>query len=300
VATGGQNGPASPEQEQPADRAAADGAGDPPGPDSVAAAHWQARGAAIAAAVRMAPLTSLAGVQEAERLFADVWGAEGTGPPLPCDVMRAVEHCGGYVFGAYTDERMVGASVGFLGLEHRKPVLHSHISGAVVQGRGVGLALKLHQRAWALDRGITAITWTFDPLVRRNAWFNLAKLGAVGVEYLVDFYGAIADGLNRGDSSDRLLTRWDLGTTRCGPVLPGSARLLIDEAGNAPQRLDPQVIPGEALLIRLPRDIEALRSSAPGAAVAWRLAVREALQTALASGLTVRGITQEGCLLIDR
>ena len=76
--------------------------------------------------------------------------------------------------------------------------------------RNVGYALKLHQRAWALQRGIATITWTFDPLVRRNAYFNLAKLGVRATRYLPNFYGAMQDPINAGDDTDRLLVDWDL------------------------------------------------------------------------------------------
>ena len=55
------------------------------------------------------------------------------------------------------------------------------------------------------------MTWTFDPLVRRNAHFNLAVLGATVDEYLVDFYGPLPDAVNAGDESDRLLVVWPVG-----------------------------------------------------------------------------------------
>ncbi len=53
--------------------------------------------------------------------------------------------------------------------------------------------------------------WTFDPLVRRNAWFNIAVLGAEVAEYLPSFYGSMTDAINAGDESDRLLVAWDVG-----------------------------------------------------------------------------------------
>jgi predicted GNAT superfamily acetyltransferase len=31
------------------------------------------------------------------------------------------------------------------------------------------------------------VTWTFGPLVRRNAYFNLVKLGATAVAFHKDF-----------------------------------------------------------------------------------------------------------------
>jgi hypothetical protein len=70
----------------------------------------------------------------------------------------------------------------------RESALHSHVTGVVDSMRhaGVGRAIKLHQRDWAAERGLDWITWTFDPLVRRNAWFNIAILGADVHSYLPD------------------------------------------------------------------------------------------------------------------
>ena len=93
---------------------------------------------------------------------------------------------------AYADEQVVGGSLGFLG-RHDGPAVaaqprHRHPARASA-APALGRAMKLHQRAWAADHGLAWVTWTFDPLVRRNAWFNIAVLGAEVHEYLVDFYG---------------------------------------------------------------------------------------------------------------
>ena len=233
--------------------------------------------AAASAGIRVLPLDTLTGVREAAALFCAVWRTDPAAPPLSAEVMRAVEHAGGYAVGAYVEERLVGASAGFLGLHGGAPVLHSHITGVAAPGRGIGLALKLHQRGWALARDIPAITWTFDPLVRRNAWFNLVKLGAVGVEYLVDFYGPMTDGVNAGESSDRLFTHWDLAAER-PPLPPGR----------------------DQLLVALPPDVEALRLTDPAAARAWRLAVRDVLVPAFGDGYRARGMTSDGQLVLGR
>jgi predicted GNAT superfamily acetyltransferase len=269
-----------------------------PAPEASAAAQ-EAAAAARPSGVRLAVLDTLAAVQEAAALFAQVWRTEPTTPPLTAEVMRAMEHAGGYVVGAYAGNRLVGASAGFLGLDGNRPVLHSHISGVDDPGRGIGLALKLHQRAWALARGIDAITWTVDPLVRRNAWFNLAKLGATGVEYLVDFYGPMTDGVNGGETSDRLLMRWDLTASRTGPVERGDGVVVLEDNDGQPVPTA-RVVGGRALLVPLPADVEALRVTSPEAASAWRLAVRDALVPAFADGFLVRGITAEHCLLLAR
>ena len=257
--------------------------------------------AADRAGVRVLALDTLGAVQEAADLFARVWRTDGAPPPLTAEVMRAVEHAGGYVVGAYAEGALCGASSGFLGIdEGGVPVLHSHISGVVDQGRGVGVALKLHQRAWALTRGIPAITWTFDPLVRRNAWFNLVKLGATGVEYLPDFYGPMSDGVNGGESSDRLFTRWDLQAPARGPLEAPGAVLLLDEVDGEPRPTGAGTYAAGALTLRLPADVEALRRTSPATATAWRLAVRRVLVPAFADGFTVRGMTQDACLVLAR
>jgi predicted GNAT superfamily acetyltransferase len=271
---------------------------DRPADDAVAHAQSAAAQAASKAGIGLLPLDTLAGVREAAALFCRVWRADATTPPLPAEVMRAVEHAGGYVVGAYLGTDLVGASSGFLGLDGSTPVLHSHISGVSRPGRGIGLALKLHQRAWALERRIASITWTFDPLVRRNAWFNLAKLGAVGVEYLVDFYGPMTDGVNGGESSDRLFTRWDL-LAEPAPAAPDGAPVVLAEHDGRPQ---PGPTPADAarLLVQLPADVESLRRTDPDLARCWRLAVREALVPAFADGFRADGITRDGCLVLGR
>ena len=90
------------------------------------------------------------------------------------------QHAGGYVAAAYDGEQVVGGSLGFLARHLGEPALHSHVTGILpgVRRTGLGRAMKLHQRAWAAEHGLAWVTWTFDPLVRRNAWFNIGVLGA--------------------------------------------------------------------------------------------------------------------------
>ena len=73
------------------------------------------------------------------------------------------------------------------------------------------------------------MTWTFDPLVARNAYFNIEKLGARPTHYMIDYYGQMSDGINAGQASDRVLLTWDLtvdtppppGRRLAGPDLRG-------------------------------------------------------------------------------
>ena len=133
--------------------------------------------------------------------------------------------------------------------------MHSHITGVLpgLQSHGLGRVLKQHQREWAFARDVGHITWTFDPLVARNAHFNLRVLGARVTEYLVDHYGPMDDGVNRGDETDRVMVSWALA------------------APPAPTPPDDRVVASVAV----PHDIETMRREAPTDAAAWRVRVRE-------------------------
>ncbi|MET9365742.1 GNAT family N-acetyltransferase [Streptomyces sp. NPDC006632] len=233
-------------------------------------------------------------------LYADIWGTPPDQAPMSAEIMRALSHAGNYVAGAYDGGRLVGASVAFFG-EPLGTTLHSHITGAL-PGRGAGLALKLHQRQWALLRGLKRITWTYDPLVRRNAHFNLTKLGARPEEYLRSFYGAMDDAINGGDESDRVLAAWDLSgpPTAHGeagvPRPAGAAHAVRDRDG----RPEHAVTDAEFVLIDLPDDIEALRRTDTAAAHAWRHAVRGSLGSLLAEGAHVLGLHDRRSYVVRR
>ncbi|MEW9533400.1 GNAT family N-acetyltransferase [Microbispora sp. NPDC049125] len=253
--------------------------------------------AAVVAArrgVRVAELDTIADFQRVVRLFDHIWHPEPWNPPMTVELMRALSHTGNYVAGAFDGGDLVGAAAGFLAAPAGR-VLHSHVAGAVRPG--AGFALKLHQRAWALGHGISRITWTFDPLVRRNAHFNLAKLGALPEDYMPGFYGPMGDAVNAGDESDRVLAVWRLEDPRvaeaCGGV-PYRPRIPRDAVtGLALREGRPVAGPsgGRVVLVALPEDIEALRREDPEAAKEWRHAVRDVLGGLMAEGARVAGFT---------
>ena len=260
--------------------------------------------------IRVEPIDRPAAAAEVMRLFSEVWRTSERDTPVSPDLLLALGHSGGYVVGAYDDERLVGASMGFLGA-HR--TLHSHISGvlATARGRNVGHALKLDQRAWALEHGLGCVSWTFDPLVRRNAWFNLAKLAARGRQYLPDFYGPMRDGINAGEQSDRLLVLWDLTTEQVAAAAAGvwlsadesalvaqGAAVVLDEGADRRPVALRGASTGQPLLVRVPVDIERLRGEDPTAARSWRGALRDALAGPLDAGWSAVGFTRGGCYVL--
>src|SRR5206468_9447310 len=148
-------------------------------------------------------------------------------PPVGSDTLRALAHSGNYVAGAFIEGRLIGGLVGWLGgTPPHELHMHSHILGVLPgnETRGLGFELKQHQRGWCLGRGVNVMEWTTDPLVRRNAHFNLTKLGAEAPDYLVNVYGQMRDGINAGEESDRLLIRWHLDSERAEAAAAGKLR----------------------------------------------------------------------------
>jgi len=204
----------------------------------------------------------------------------------------------------------VGACVGFFHAPG-EDALHSHIAGVTATGRSVGFALKLHQRAWALLHGVSEVAWTFDPLVARNAWFNLAKLAATPAEYLPNFYGPMLDAINGDDDSDRLLVRWQLRDPAVVLACAGDradadaaaeraagavvALGVAEDGGPEPGRLD-----GATALVAVPPDIGKLRATDSALAQRWRLAVRETLTTLVGAGGRIDGFDRAGWYVVRR
>lgn len=211
-------------------------------------------------------------------VFQQVWGTAT--PIVTVELLMAISHAGGYVAGAFESGNAVGASFGFLADHEGRRALHSHVTGILpgVQQGGVGRALKTHQRAWASERGIDWIVWTFDPLVRRNAWFNIEVIGAHVTEYLMNFYGTMSDSINTDDESDRLVVAWPTSdTVRRPSPTPGAA----------------------STHVATPDDIVVLRRTDPNAAAAWRLRLRDELAPLLAEGGVVTGFTRGGDYVVE-
>jgi predicted GNAT superfamily acetyltransferase len=285
-------------------------------------AERDAAAAAARASVVMGELDTVVGLRGAADLFSRIWETPAV-PPMPHDVLRSLVHAGGRVDAAFRDGHLVGAAVAVFSAP-AEAACYSLIAGVSpgTESRGIGLALKLAQRAWALRAGVSRMVWTFDPLLRRNAWFNIARLGAVGTEYFVDFYGEITDGVNDPET-DRLAVTWNLraplpaSTARAGmPASPGPAGgsvpgasgpagdgepppILVCGPGDEPVA---QAVPAAGISRRcwIPGEIIAVRRTDPGLARRWRLAVREALGGALAEGYQVTGILQPGWYVLEK
>jgi predicted GNAT superfamily acetyltransferase len=276
--------------------------------------------AAKAAGVVIRELGTLDELGAMIALFDGIWEPEGGNPSLRLDLLRAMTKAGNYACGAFdlVSGELLGACIGFFGPPARAE-LHSHITGVgpAGLGRSIGFALKVHQRAWCLRRGIRLIAWTYDPLIRRNGYFNLAKLGARPVEYLRNFYGAMDDAINGGTETDRVLVHWDL----CSELVADAAWGRPRQASSAAERerravtalsagaggLPVSGLPSGALsepgartlLVGVPADIETMRLSDPDRAAAWRTALRDVLSPLLSGGARVTGFDRDGWYVVS-
>jgi len=254
---------------------------------------------AVAEAV-VRTIDDMAVIARAADLLAEIWGLPPEQSPLNPEVLRALSHAGSYVAGAWIADELVGVSAGFLGQREGRLYLHSHISGVAPshQGTAVGFALKQHQRSWALERDIDTIEWTFDPLVRRNAYFNLRKLGARVVAYEPDFYGPMRDAINAGDHTDRVLARWHLRGVERVPGEDGDAWPILREEGDKTPVVDTSSAP--VLRAWIPPDVVELRQRDPEAAARWREAVRDSVGDAIQRGYTAVDMSRDGWYTLVR
>jgi predicted GNAT superfamily acetyltransferase len=229
-------------------------------------------------------------------LQVSVWGLNPRNA-VPSALLHVLALRGGLVLGAYDSQRMVGILLALPAQDThtRDWILWSHMTGIIpsYQGRGVGTALKRFQRKWALEQGYRRIGWTVDPLQRGNAHFNFHILGddaaMISNTYHVNFYGDMDDDINRGIPSDRIEAMWHLDQP--------SLRSLTDSEGITLLSIDDKLQPCRAnpdqswnkstYYVALPPDLNAIRSISQEAVLAWRLALRETLQAALAHGYSI-------------
>ncbi len=248
----------------------------------------------------------MAAVEELQRL---VWSAPDI-EVVPKDILLAIVHNGGLAIGAFVGTELVGASFGFPGFYQTPdgPRLkhHSHILAVHPDWRSKGMGFALKRAQWQMVRkqGLDRITWTYDPLLSRNAHLNVARLGAVCNTYLRSEYGEMLDGLNAGLPSDRFQVDWWLNSQRVERRLSRRSRptlglnyFRLAEATLLEACWDSNPIPrppdeilslsGTLVLVEIPYDFQALKAVDLALARDWRFYTREVFEEAFAAGYLV-------------
>ena len=207
--------------------------------------------------IQVRELKSLQDQDSGRKIFDLTWALDA-GTEITPNLLQAMVHSGSYLTGAFINNEIVGAASAFPATNNGLH-LHSHMTAVLdaYRDKGVGYALKIDQWNWAKKHKYSHLSWTFDPLVRRNAKLNLAKLGVDISAYYPNFYGAMPDALNAGDESDRLMVSWST------DIDEPKARELITH----PKTDD--------ILIEIPEDIVAIRSKNQSESMKWRRQVRE-------------------------
>ena len=218
---------------------------------------------------------------------------------------------------------LVGFVFGFPGLfftpDGPHPKHCSHMLGVLpgYRDHNIGFTLKRAQWQWVRHQDLDLITWTYDPLQSRNANLNIALLGAVCNTYLPEYYGQMRDELNAGLPSDRFQVDWWINSPRVKQRLSKKPRTRLDlahflEAGveimnpsnlgengfpKPTESLDAVTIIGNRpigkehqpslLLVEIPADLTALKTTDPELALEWRFHTRKLFEDLFQHGYLV-------------
>jgi predicted GNAT superfamily acetyltransferase len=231
------------------------------------------------------------------------WGV-GFAERVPPMLMMVANEMGGLAAGAFdASGAMLGFIFGISGLR-RSRLAHWSDMCAVAESardRGIGRQLKLFQREVMLSRGIEVVHWSFDPLVARNAWFNVARLGAEPDEYVTDMYPDSDSPLHTALGTDRFIVRWELRPEP--PALLKEAPPARFEAPDFRLGSSESSLPAEfppRFCVPIPPDAFALAKEDPGAARALRAETRAIFRAALSGGWRVRGFDQTRRYLLEK
>lgn len=265
--------------------------------------------------IEIRPLETVVEIKMVEDLQREVWGDHDS-EIVPLHMLATAAHNGGVLLGAWDAEaeHLVGFVFGFLGTDETEPrrvaaanLKHcSHMLGVLssYRDKGIGYLLKLAQRQYVMSQGVRLITWTFDPVESRNAYLNIARLGAVCKTYLPNAYGEMQDVLNKGLPSDRFQVDWWITSSRVKLKVSGERTPLALEAftsagapvlnpgqwgRNGLLRPSEAVLTPEGLfaLVEIPVDFQSLKQTDLTLAREWKLALRSIFEAAFAEGYLV-------------
>ena len=246
-----------------------------------------------AASITLRRLETLADYEACCAIQEETWG-EGFRERVPIAILMVAQKIGGVTAGAFDSHgRLLGFVFGLTGLRDGRLVHWSDMLAVRTEARGrqLGARLKQYQRALVRTIGVERMLWTFDPLVARNAHFNINRLGASASEYVTDMYGANTGSVLHGTQpTDRIIIEWDLATehtrgrTTLGAAVPHAP--VIDP-------VDIDGVPGiapfpetAAVRIQIPDDVQLLDHDRRAT---WRSVTRASFLAAFERGYRVTG-----------
>jgi predicted GNAT superfamily acetyltransferase len=248
--------------------------------------------------IRIIPVMNVADAKKLEELQRRTWNMDDI-EILPGRFLHALHHNGACLLGAYDDDKVIGFVFGLLGtvenltgridqIAAARLQMYSAIMGVLpaYQGQGIGYRLKLAQREFALRIGVRLITWTYDPLESRNAYFNVSKLGVICHQYFRDFHGVLG-GINADLPTDRFYVEWWVTSNRVkGKLSTNRGALGLDSylsggavvVNEATEFVEGMIKPseeflrseGRILLVEIPSKFQLLKNVNIDVAKLWR------------------------------
>lgn len=240
---------------------------------------------------------------ECVKLECATWG-ENFSEKVPATIFKISQRLGGVTAGAFSEDgSLLGFVFGMTGVENGLIVHWSDMLAvrSNVQNHGIGRRLKEFQRDVVREIGATRMYWTYDPLVARNAHFNLNRLGVRVVEYVQNMYGAdTGSAMHSGFGTDRFVVDWNIGADSFDIDAPAAQHAaMTGTIGSAPLLNAGAVDHGHAeithfdknlpaiLHVEIPADIFAVRAKSAERASNLRESTRRAFRWALANDYSV-------------
>ncbi len=200
----------------------------------------------------------------------------------PVRHLIVAKHAGGFTLGAYSGEKLVGFVLSLPMFRGDQRAFYSHMAAVDndLQNAGIGAKLKWAQRTQALKDGANYIKWTYQPVLARNAFFNLERLGVTISQYMPNYYGTDAESsaeqkeVQQGVDSDRLFVDWFLDSPKTVALSKGEK---FEEKGEIVRKIE------------IPTNWNKLVVENTPAAIAEQERIKHEFQTAFAEGLIAKG-----------
>lgn len=195
------------------------------------------------------------------------------------------KHAGGFTLGAFVEKKLVGFVLSVPAILRSENAFYSHMTAVAddFQSYGIGRKLKWQQREKSLELGVKFIKWTFQPVMARNAFFNMEKLGAIVCQYKPNFYGTDYSTAHNSDGklgldSDRLFAEWHLEDEKVKALANGEK---FEEKREVVQKIE------------IPNDWNNLVKENLSEAINQQNRIKQEFQEAFTKGLTCRGFERD-------